>query len=150
METVRRITRTYPSNPDILEDFYTWLEGTLKKFSADEKWHYRVTVASAEAFTNAIIHGNQSKPQKQVKVEAWLKGRLFWVKIGDEGKGSPPRAPKKSDLFDTSGRGWELMRQMADRLETRRENGIFWVELGFNMPNNKKGQYGKRKIGSGG
>lgn len=138
-ETIEKIHRTYPSNPAVLEDFYAWLERELKKINGDEKWLYRVTLASAEAFTNAIIHGNRSNPNKKVRIEMFPLGDTFWVKIADEGKGSPPQASKKSGLFDTSGRGWELMREMSDKLLTRHENGLFWVELGFKMPKNKQG-----------
>lgn len=148
------LSKIFPSEPSVLEELYGWLEKTLMQFSADPKWQYRVTVATGEAFTNAIFHGNRSQPGKKVKVDIELSDSMLWLKVGDQGEGSQPRAKKKSGLFDTSGRGWELMHWMTDRLKTGFKDGFFWVELGFKMPKNKEvGQGGKKdagKIGSGG
>jgi anti-sigma regulatory factor (Ser/Thr protein kinase) len=144
--------KIYPSDPAVLEEFYGWLEKNLMQFSDDPKWQYRVTVASGEAFTNAIFHGNRSQPDKQVRVDIELSDSVLWVKVGDQGEGSPPKARKKSGLFDTSGRGWELMHQMADAVKTGFTGGFFWVELGFKMPKNIEEKRGKSagKIGTGG
>lgn len=148
----RERSTTYPSEPAVLEEFYGWLERGLMQFSDDPKWQYRVTVASGEAFTNAIFHGNRAQPDKKVRVDIVLLDNTLWVKIGDEGEGSLPRAKKKSGLFDTSGRGWELMHQMADAVKTGFGGGFFWVELGFKMPKNREEKRGQRagKIGFGG
>ncbi len=148
------LSKTFPSEPSVLEELYGWLEKSLLNFSADPKWQYRVTMATGEAFTNAIFHGNRSRSDKNVLVVIELSGNTLRVKVGDQGEGSPPRAKRKSGLLDTSGRGWELMHQMADAVTTGFAGGFFWVELGFNMPKDKEvGQRGKKnagKIGSGG
>ncbi len=146
-------SKAFPSEPSVLEEWYGWLEKALMRLSADPKWQYRVTVATGEAFTNAIFHGNRAQPDKKVRVDIELSDKMLWVKVGDQGEGSEPRAKKKSGLFDTSGRGWELMHRMADLVKTAFRGGYFWVELGFKMPKNiEAGKRGKHagKIGSGG
>ena len=136
------LCKSFVSEPAVLEEFYTWLETELKSFPLEPKEAERVVMAAAEAFLNAIVHGNRVDPGKKVEVELCLSGARLLVRIGDEGPGSAPRAPKKSRLLDTSGRGWELMHQLADGVKIHRENGFFWVELSFKMP---KSYTGKRK-----
>lgn len=144
-------SRSFPSDPAVLEDFYTWLEERLEKFPLGKDAANRVVMASAEAFSNALLHGNRANPRKKVEVEVSATGPRLSVRIGDEGPGSPPFASKKSGLFDTSGRGWELMHKLADKLSIRRENGFFWVELSFKMPKDYTGKFkanrGKKGVG---
>jgi serine/threonine-protein kinase RsbW len=145
------LSKSFFSDPAVLEDFYTWLEGILHKLPVGKKDFDRVVMASAEAFANAIQHGNRANPKKRVQVELSFLTPLLTVQVGDEGPGSPPHSPKKSMLFDTSGRGWELMHKLADKLSIRRENGFFWVELSFKMPKDYTGKFkadrGKKGVG---
>lgn len=144
-------SKSFPSDPAVLEDFYTWLEKVLGGLALGKKDADRAVIASGEAFSNALQHGNRANPQKKVAVEVSLAGLRLRVRIGDEGPGSLPHASKKSGLFDTSGRGWELMHKLADELSIRRENGFFWVELSFKMPKDYTGKLkanrGKKGVG---
>ncbi len=150
------LSKSFFSDPAVLEKFYGWLEGGLNRLSLEKEESNRVVLATAEAFSNAVQHGNRANPQKKVKVKVSYFGPRLSVWVGDEGPGSPPFSSKKSRLFDTSGRGWELMHQLADGVSIRRENGFFWVELSFKMPKSykgkskeKRGKKGVRKIRSG-
>gem|GEM_PF-385106 len=150
------LSRSFSSDPAVLEAFYTWLEEVLRVFPLGKKEADRVVLAAAEAFSNAVQHGNRANPKKRVEVQISFLGPRLIVRIGDQGDGSPPHAPKKSGLFDTSGRGWEMMHQLADGVAIRRENGFFWVELSFKMPKDytgkpkeKRGKKGVGKIRSG-
>ncbi len=150
------LSKSFSSDPAVLEDFYTWLEGALSPLPFGKEDLNRVVLSTAEAFSNALLHGNRANPQKKVWVQIVRSGRDLAMRVGDEGEGSRPRAPKKSRPLDTSGRGWEMMHQLADRVDIRRENGFFWVELSFKMPKDYKGkpkkkggQKGAGKIGSG-
>ena len=151
------ISKSFSSNPSVLEDFYAWLEGELNTLPLRKEDSNRVVLATAEAFSNALLHGNRRDPQKKVRVELILSGRGLTLRVGDEGEGSQPDPTRKSGLFDTSGRGWELMHKLADGVAIRREDGFFWVELSFKMPKDykekpekKKGKKGAGKIRSGG
>lgn len=151
------IAKSFSSNPTVLEDFYAWLEAVLIPLALGKKDANRVVLATAEAFSNALLHGNRANPQKKVWVQIARSGHTLAVRVGDEGEGSVPFASKKSRPFDTSGRGWELMHKLADGVSIRRENGFFWVELSFKMPKENKekpeekgGKKGARKIRSGG
>lgn len=151
-------SKSFSSNPTVLEVFYAWLEGELNTLPFGKKDSNRVVLATAEAFSNALLHGNRRDPQKKVRVELILSGNgLLTLRVGDEGEGSQPHSARKSELFDTSGRGWELMHKLADGVRVRRENGFFWVELSFKMPKDYRGKPDKKgekkgvgKIRSGG
>jgi len=53
-------SKSFSSDPAVLEDFYIWLEEVLHVFPLDKKDSERVVMATAEAFANAIQHGNQA------------------------------------------------------------------------------------------
>ena len=152
------ISRCFSSGgPAVLEDFYHWLESALAGYPLGKEESNRVIMATAEAFSNAVQHGNRSNPQKKVEVEMILSGNGLTLRVGDEGDGSKPYPSRKSTLFDTSGRGWELMHKLADAVSIRLENGFFWVELSFKMPKEKREQLREKggpkdagKIRSGG
>ncbi|MCI0405254.1 MAG: ATP-binding protein [candidate division Zixibacteria bacterium] len=163
-ETTREMTsraqavhcKRFSSDPAVLEDFYCWLEEALHALSFEKKEADRVVLATAEAFSNALLHGNRSNPKKKVHVHLCRSGDRLEVRVGDEGEGSPPHPSKKSRLLDTSGRGWEMMHKLADGVAIRRENGFFWVELSFKMPKDytekskeKRGKKGVGKVRSG-
>jgi anti-sigma regulatory factor (Ser/Thr protein kinase) len=143
------LSKSFASDPVVLEDFYVWLEQELQSFPLGKKEANRVVLAAAEAFSNAIQHGNRSNPGKKVWVHLSQSAGRLEVRVGDEGKGSAPHPSKESGLFDTSGRGWELMHRLADRVSIRRENGFFWVELRFKMPKIYKGKEKRGKKGVG-
>ncbi|MGH8004840.1 MAG: ATP-binding protein [Limisphaerales bacterium] len=151
------LSKSFSSDPAVLENFYVWLEKALHTLPLGEKDSDRVVLAAAEAFSNALLHGNRSNPQKKVQVQLSTSGNRLDVRVGDEGEGSQPQPARKSGLFDTSGRGWDLMHKLADEVSIRRENGFFWVELSFKMPKDytekpkvKRGKKGARKVRSGG
>ena len=150
------LSRSFFSDPAVLEGFYVWLEGELNSLPLGKKDSNRVVLATAEAFSNALLHGNCANPKKKVRVELILSGNGLTLRVGDEGEGSQPHPARKSELFDTSGRGWEMMHKLADGVAIRRENGFFWVELSFEMPKDykekpkiKRGKKGVRKVRSG-
>ncbi len=149
-------SKSFSSASAVLEDFYCWLEEALHALPLDKKDSERIVMATAEAFANAIQHGNRANPQKKVEVQISFDDSRLSVLVGDEGPGSRPHPSKKSRLFDTSGRGWEMMHKLADGVAIRRENGFFWVELSFKMPKDytgkrkeKRGKKGVGKVRSG-
>jgi len=148
------ISKSFRSSPTILEAFYVWLEAALKNLFLGRKDSNRVVLATAEAFSNALQHGNRANPQKKVQVQLARFNNGLATRVGDEGAGSKPYPSRKSELFDTSGRGWELMHKLADGVSVHHQNGLFWVELRFKMPKDKQGEKKRsrnraRKVRSG-
>ncbi len=83
----------------------------------------RIMLSLSEAVNNAIIHGNNKNPEKQVVVHSALdeENRILTISVEDEGEGfDPEEIPdplKEENLLNESGRGVYLIRQYADDLE---------------------------------
>lgn len=94
-----------------------------------------VLVATMEATNNAIIHGNNSDPNKSVKIEMKSMEKVLKVHIEDQGKGfdhkniPDPTAPE--NLEKINGRGIFLMERLSDEILYLEEGRI--VELKFNL-----------------
>jgi serine/threonine-protein kinase RsbW len=79
-----------------------------------------VLVATMEATNNAIIHGNNSDPDKIVKIEMMLDKKELSVHIEDQGQGfdyatvPDPTAPE--NLEKINGRGIFLMERLSDEI----------------------------------
>jgi len=79
-----------------------------------------VLVATMEATNNAIIHGNNSDPEKIVKIEMMMEKRELKVSIEDQGQGfdystvPDPTAPE--NLEKINGRGIFLMERLSDEI----------------------------------
>ena len=79
-----------------------------------------VLVATMEATNNAIIHGNNSDPEKIVKIEMLLEQKELMVHIEDQGAGfdystvPDPTAPE--NLEKINGRGIFLMERLSDEI----------------------------------
>ncbi len=79
-----------------------------------------VLVATMEATNNAIIHGNNSDPAKNVKIEMLMEQKELMVHIEDQGQGfdyatvPDPTAPE--NLEKINGRGIFLMERLSDEI----------------------------------
>ncbi|MEA3479409.1 MAG: ATP-binding protein [Bacteroidota bacterium] len=79
-----------------------------------------VLVATMEATNNAIIHGNNSDPEKIVKIEMLMEKKELMVHIEDQGNGfdysivPDPTAPE--NLEKINGRGIFLMERLSDEI----------------------------------
>jgi serine/threonine-protein kinase RsbW len=79
-----------------------------------------VLVATMEATNNAIIHGNNSDPEKMVRIEMLMEKSELRVHIEDQGQGfdystvPDPTAPE--NLEKINGRGIFLMERLSDEI----------------------------------
>jgi len=94
-----------------------------------------IMVATMEATNNAIIHGNHSDPEKDVKIEILFVNRELIVHIEDQGTGfdhqSIPDPTSPENLEKIDGRGIFLMEQLSDEIMYLEDGRI--VELKFNV-----------------
>jgi len=103
------------------------IEAAAEKSAAeaglDEDESFRVTMAVREAAVNAVLHGNEYDPSKQVTASFEIAGDKLVVTIADEGKGldpdtlPDPRAPE--NLLRGTGRGIFLIRSFMDEVHFR-------------------------------
>lgn len=82
---------------------------------------FAVHLALEEAFINAIRHGNEMDPEKEVEVSYSVDSEKFEVWIEDQGPGFDPRSvpdPRCGDnIYKPNGRGLLLMRSYMDVVE---------------------------------
>ena len=97
------------------------------KFPA-KKCSLNVPVALSEALSNAIIRGNDSRPDKQVRIRAIIdKGDLIF-EVVDEGPGfdietSNLDPTTEENIGKEEGRGLFLMQHLMDRVESFVDDG---------------------------
>ena len=89
----------------------------------DEDERFHVTMAVREAAVNAVLHGNDYDPAKQITVSAENTGKALVFTIADQGKGLDPEtlpdplAPE--NLLRGTGRGIFLIRSFMDEVHFR-------------------------------
>ena len=89
----------------------------------DEDERFRVTMAVREAAVNAVLHGNDYDPAKQITASFENNGRSLIFTIADQGKGVDPEtlpdplAPE--NLLRGTGRGIFLIRSFMDEVHFR-------------------------------
>jgi serine/threonine-protein kinase RsbW len=104
------------------------VEAAAEKLAAeaglDEDERFHVTMAVREAAVNAVLHGNEYDPAKQIAVSFENTGKAALViTIADQGKGldseklPDPLAPE--NLLRGTGRGIFLIRSFMDEVHFR-------------------------------
>jgi serine/threonine-protein kinase RsbW len=77
----------------------------------DEDERFHVTMAAREAAVNAVLHGNEYDPAKQITASFENTGVALVITIADQGKGLDP--------LRGSGRGIFLIRSFMDEVHFR-------------------------------
>ena len=94
-----------------------------------------ILVATMEATNNAIIHGNNSDPNKEVKIEIYCLDKELKVHIEDQGTGfdhmNIPDPTSPENLEKINGRGIFLMERLSDEILYLADGRI--VELKFRL-----------------
>ena len=94
-----------------------------------------VLISTIEAVTNAIVHGNDNNPEKNVSIEVIKDEKKLTIIVEDEGDGFDLNLvpdPTKPDYIEKpDGRGIFLMKNLTDDLEFEKNGAI--VKLIFNM-----------------
>jgi serine/threonine-protein kinase RsbW len=103
------------------------VEAAADKFAGeaglDEDERFRVTMAVREAAVNAVLHGNDYDPAKQITASFENNGKSLIFTISDQGKGVDPAslpdplAPE--NLLRGTGRGIFLIRSFMDEVHFR-------------------------------
>lgn len=93
----------------------------LKLFEYADRFVFDVHMALEEAIVNAIKHGNQLDPAKQVHIICSISRQLVQFEVEDEGPGfceeDVPDPTDPENWEKPSGRGLLLMRSYMDSVE---------------------------------
>ncbi|MGD0832112.1 MAG: ATP-binding protein [Terracidiphilus sp.] len=106
------------------------VEAAAEKLAADagldEDERFHVAMAAREAAVNAVLHGNEYDPAKQIFASFENNGASLVISIADQGKGLVPEsipdplAPE--NLLRGTGRGIFLIRSFMDEVHFRQLN----------------------------
>jgi serine/threonine-protein kinase RsbW len=97
------------------------LRDCLERLGLEEDSRHWVDVAVREALANAIKHGNEQNPSKQVHVDLAVENGQLVIQVEDEGVGfepshlGDPLAPE--NLLRPNGRGIFYMKSFMDEIQ---------------------------------
>lgn len=122
--------------PSIIENIRiveSFIDNIKDKYKLDDDIYGNIMIAVTESVNNAIRHGNQSDPRKNVVLSCEFEENKVVFCIEDSGEGfdinhlPDPTSPER--IEEIGGRGIFLMKHLADEV-TFKENGRI-VELTF-------------------
>jgi serine/threonine-protein kinase RsbW len=108
---------------DSVAEVETLAEKLATEAGLDEDERFRVTMAVREAAVNAVLHGNEYDPTKQITASFENNGKSLIFTLSDQGKGLDPEtlpdplAPE--NLLRGTGRGIFLIRSFMDEVHFR-------------------------------
>ncbi|MDR0391961.1 MAG: ATP-binding protein [Planctomycetaceae bacterium] len=112
----------------LIDEVMTQIENM--EWSSKEK--FAINMALEEALVNAVQHGNNSDPNKNVHFTCNLNDNLLYVKIEDEGPGFDPDAiPDPTDeehILDNHGRGVLLIRSFVTNVRWNDKGNLIEFE----------------------
>ncbi len=89
----------------------------------DEDQRFHIAMAVREAAINAVLHGNEYDPTRQIEVSLENTGTDLVFKIADQGNGfDPDHLPDplaQENLLRGTGRGIFLIRSLMDEVHFR-------------------------------
>jgi serine/threonine-protein kinase RsbW len=96
------------------------IEDVCDIFNISEDFYGNILVALTEAVTNAIYHGNQANPNKNIDISFKSTSNLVSFIVKDEGPGFDyshiPDPTNPENIEKPNGRGVFLMRNLADNV----------------------------------
>ena len=126
------------SEDQMLDDVQAVLE--LHQIVGGRAW--RFTLVVSEAFTNALVHGNASDPERVVGLTIRVNETEISADISDEGACGLDRIAqriKSGDVLAESGRGIGFMERYADRVDYRESSaGGLVVSLAVRLSDTTK------------
>ncbi len=121
-----RFYEVIPSTLEALNEVIQTLMILVREMKCTARDTEEIELAMREALANAIIHGNQQDPNKNVAVRCFCQpDRGMLLVVDDEGSGyDPAKVPNPTNaecLMETHGRGLFLMRRLMDRVRVSRK-----------------------------
>ena len=118
-----KLSFSLPSTMESVSEIEAAAEKLATEAGLEEDERFRITMAVREAAVNAVLHGNDYDPAKQVSASFENTGKSLIFTIADQGKGvdwenlPDPLAPE--NLLRGTGRGIFLIRSFMDEVHFR-------------------------------
>lgn len=127
-----QLARRFPSDAAPGHEVIAALLAELELAGWPTKDVYGIHLALEEALVNAIRHGNQSDPEKDVEIRCFLGDDQVRIEIEDEGPGFDPGKlpdPTSEEYLDRpNGRGVLLIRTFMSHVEYRGRGNVVVME----------------------
>lgn len=126
--TMARYEYSYPSVLDSESTMLKDLFSVLARLRLDAVARHGIMVVICEAFNNALLHGNQLDPEKQIKMVLTINRTELCADIIDEGTGGLERINSRQPggTWAESGRGIGIIGHYANsvRFEETEKGGL--------------------------
>ncbi len=114
------LEKTIPSSKDVAHAQVELLINALTEAGWDGSDLFHVQMSVDEAIMNAVIHGNEESPDKQVDFVFRVSEKAAYVQIRDQGCGfcleEVPDPTAEENLESIHGRGVFLIQQMMSEV----------------------------------
>ena len=123
---------TFPSDMGTAHSLIMEVVGEVRTHRWDDKDIFAVELALEESLTNAVKHGNDSNPSKNVRFDCKLSPNKIYVRVEDEGSGfdphslADPREPENQMV--ASGRGVLLINHFATSVKWNERGNVIEFE----------------------
>jgi serine/threonine-protein kinase RsbW len=123
---------TFLSDMGVAHNLIGEVMDAVRTHQWNDKDVFAIELALEEAFTNAVRHGNNSDPSKNVQFDCKLNKDMVYVRIEDEGRGfnpdalADPREPENQMI--ESGRGVLLIKHFVTRVKWNERGNIVEFE----------------------
>lgn len=114
---------TVQSNLKFLNQVQQWFEDFCWQHKSQLSWSetqlYRLNLALAEGFTNAVRHAHQAlPPETAIDIDITLWGDRLEIRIWDRGQPFDPEGLEEPEpgTLQEGGYGWFLLRRLADQV----------------------------------
>jgi serine/threonine-protein kinase RsbW len=129
LSTMQQDHLTVKSELKLLNQVQQWFEQFCLKYLLQLGWSesqlYRLNLALAEGFTNAVRHAHHAlPPETTIEIDLLLWSDRLEIRIWDRGKPFNPDAIAEPEpgTLQVGGYGWFLLRRLADRVVYERSN----------------------------
>lgn len=93
---------------------------SANKFCQTESASFSLRLCLEEALVNAIVHGNNRRTDRKVRIEIATEGDRCRVCVADEGNGFDPQSVEMPDCNQLGGRGVCLIKHFMDEVKYNR------------------------------
>ena len=105
-------------NIQVIESF---IDNAKEEFEINDDLYGNIMISVTECISNAIVHGNQSNPDKMVHLQLYMEPGLLRCSIEDEGMGfdfsNLPDPTEPENIEKIGGRGIFLIRHLSDEVK---------------------------------
>lgn len=122
---------TIPSDLSEARRVQEQIENALQSNQYGDSDIFAIKLAVEEALVNAIKHGNQMDPEKEVRISYSVSPEIFEIKISDDGPGFKPDDipdPTTDDNIERPcGRGLFIIRNFMTVVEYQHPGNIVFM-----------------------